>query len=112
MSRKILSADQIHQLDGGIAGKMIDHELLKIYQDITDRGHDGQKRKLVIELVFQEKNELANITLKCQAKLPASVGNTTKGRADLNSGGFIFRNDSIDNPEQTTFDDLEEKEKE
>ncbi len=106
-SKVLLSASDIHKLDNGLAEKMIDKELLMIFNDLADRGNDRKPRKLCIEVDFVDLDRgVVAMVLKCQAKLPPNVGNTTKGRTDKNAGAFTFRSKAADNPDQTSFEDI------
>jgi len=110
MPKAIISAELIPTLDDGLVGAMIDRQLLKISDDLDDRGHDGQKRKLVIELTFHKVRDEVNIDVKCNAKFPANTSHTLRGKVDSNAGGIVYRPDSPNPDQQTINDILDDKE--
>lgn len=66
-----LRLETLGALDEGRAQAIIDAEINAAIKDLDDRGGDGQKRKVVIELtMFRNKHERVETTVKAQAKLP------------------------------------------
>lgn len=103
-----LSAVTIAGLSDGYLGKQIDAEILKIFQDLEDRGQDGCERKLTVEISFKMKVQgRVRIVPKVKTKLPDHVPYETIAITDKNAGGILFRPDFAENPEQRSILDGE-----
>jgi hypothetical protein len=53
--RKYLTAQNLHMMDGGNAGLVIDHAIRSITRDVQDRPMDKTARKVVITLSLKPK---------------------------------------------------------
>ena len=113
---QVLQADTIGNLSDGYTGRLINKALESAIADTNDRGHDGQVRKVTIELTIKKaagargKEEATGdryqIDTNVKLKVPAHVPHPTICRIDLQAGGFTFRPDNSDNPDQRTFAEM------
>jgi hypothetical protein len=102
-----LSAETIAALDGGMFGKLIDSAIKQLSDDIDDRGHDGQVRKLTITIEIKRdmksRNE-RNVTIapKVKAETPAFQPSPTVAKSATREGEsvLLFQMDNPDNPDQ------------
>ena len=66
-----LKLETLGKLDEGRAQAIIDAEIKQAVADLDDRGKDGQKRKVIIELTMvRNKHDRIETVIKAQAKLP------------------------------------------
>ena len=97
---KPITADTLNKLSDGLLGRMIDGELERINHDIINRGHDGQARKLKIEIEFKVKGDRLVAKPRVKADLPTLEAPPTIAKYDQKAGGFMFSPDDASNPEQ------------
>lgn len=116
MSIKPLTCDTIGGLDNGLFGRLVDEEIRRIVDDLEDRGHDGNKRTLTIEIAFEKDVSrdphapAIHIDPQVRSKLPAKRSGVTSSKVSTVAGGqlqLIFRDDNSDNPDQPTIYDDE-----
>jgi len=53
--KELLTAESLGNLSEGYVGKMLQRALSDVTKDIYDRGHDRQKRKIVLTLDFAQR---------------------------------------------------------
>lgn len=92
----------LNLLSDGLAGRMIDAELMRINKDLVDRGHDLQPRKLKIELTFKANGAFLAVKVKAKAELPPLESPPTTAKYNQQAGGYVFSPDCADNPDQQT----------
>lgn len=111
MALQKINTETIGDLHHGFAKTVIDAALEAAQRDTEDRGSDGRKRKVVIEIAFEKIDDgTVKIGLEATAKLPkyqipdtvATIQQPTKKGA---APAFAFRSDSPDRPDQQTIDD-------
>lgn len=111
MSKVLLNADSLSELSEGYVGKMIQRAVSDVTKDIYDRGHDRQKRKIVVTLEFVTKDDKIYISPSVQTKMPAFVPPMTIGKFNNAANGIEFSPEVAANPDQGNLDDLETTEK-
>lgn len=109
MPLEALTAKNLHQLDNGIAGKLIDHALAAALRDLDDRGdQDGKPREITIKLAMTKVRGNLVTEVQVVTKSPAYRSNLTFG--ELRQKGreveLLFRPDNAENPDQQTFGDM------
>lgn len=105
-----LQAVSISSLADGYAGKAIDAGFRRIMEDIVDRGHDGQKRTMIIKVTFTpSETGQCKIGVDVGTKCPSYVPPETLAKYDHKAGGLIFSPECADNPDQMTFPDMREE---
>lgn len=102
MPKVPIGAVSLTMLSDGIVGRMLDAELDKINRDLIDRGHDGQPRKLKIEIVMKPTSGNLVVKARAKAELPPMESTPTIAKYDQRAGGFLFNTDCADNPDQQT----------
>lgn len=120
MSIKFLTCAEIGNLDNGLFGHVVDAELRKLLTDIDDRGADGQKRTITIEIAFTKdvsrdpKSPVIHVDPSVKIKVPAARSGVTVSKIGANGQGelgLMFRDDNAENPEQgTIYDNDDERE--
>ena len=114
MAVKILTCEMLSGLDNGLFGAVVDRELRRLVDDLEDRGHDGNKRTLIIQIDFSMDPSRdptscgVAIDPRVQAKLPPLRSGVTVGKVAAVPGGelgMLFRDDNADSPDQGTIYD-------
>lgn len=101
--RMTLQAITLQQLSDGYVGRVIDEELGRISKDMGSRGGDKQKRKLKLEITFQElESGRCKLDVSCVAVLPKLVPPFTIAILSEENGGFSFSPNCAENPDQLT----------
>ena len=109
MPQEALAAANIHQLDNGIAGRLIDSALASALRDLDDRGEeDGKPREVNIKLIMLKARGNLLTEVQVTTKSPAYRSNLTVG--ELRQKGreveLLFRPDNADRHDQPTLDDM------
>lgn len=104
--KELLTAESLGELSEGYVGKMIQRALSDVTKDIYDRGHDRQKRKIVLTLEFVSKDDKIYISPSVKTSVPAFVPPMTIAKFNLDANGIEFSPDVAENPDQGTIDDL------
>jgi len=107
--KELLTAESLGNLSEGYVGKMLQRALSDVTKDIYDRGHDRQKRKIVLTLDFVTKDDKIYISPSVQTKMPAFVPPMTIAKFNNAANGIEFSPVVADNPEQGTFNDIDEE---
>lgn len=108
MAKVNLSLETLGDLDSGRAERIIDHEIKTAIADLQDRGEDGQKRKVVIELMMViNKHKRIETHVKAQAKLPPRAVHPTdailqQDPQNARKHVLAFQQDAPDNAHQST----------
>lgn len=107
MPRMAMDSVTLATLSDGYLAMVVDKEIQRIVTDLQQRGHDGAKRRLKIELVFEDKGGgKIDVQPKVQAVLPPYLPPSTDAKLNPKDGRLEFRDDSGANADQTTFRDL------
>lgn len=110
MPKVPLQGMTLAMLSDGYAGKAIDAGLREIERDLMERGQDGQKRTLTIKVTFDpDEKGRVDIDTQVGVKTPAFRPPKTQAKLDQRAGGLMFNPDCSENPDQTTFADLDDK---
>lgn len=107
--RQTLSAETLHQIDGGIAGRLIDLEIARAVADLDDRGfEDGKTRKVAIELELALVDGMILTKVHVQAKLPPRTSHATaaRSRREGSKMTLLFQDVPQTHPDQNTFEDV------
>lgn len=107
-----LSVDTLGDLDGGAARLVIDAAIRTVIADLDDRGHDEKPREVIIKLTMRKmENGQVLAEVKAQAKVPEFRTAETVGivQRESNRSVVAFQSFSPRDPNQRTFDELEEK---
>lgn len=103
-----VSAGTIAQLDRGMAGLLIDHQLGILARDLDQRGEDDKPRKLVIQLEFikMKNSNLVAVDIDCKTVLPPfrAGGTVAAMHVDKKSASLSFESENPGNPDQSTID--------
>ena len=116
MALQKINCDNIGDLHHGFAKTVIDAAIEAAQRDTEDRGMDGKKRKVTIEISFEKVDDGAvKIGLEATARLPKyQIPDTVAQiQAPTRKGAppvFAFRSDSPSRPDQPTLDDAREQE--
>lgn len=108
MAKVPLDSMTLNMLSDGYAGKVIDQAFAEVTKDIHERGHDGQKRKLIVEITFAPDGlGMVKVDTQAKTKLPAFRPPQTMAKLDQRAGGLVFNTDCAANPDQMTTNDLD-----
>lgn len=106
MPKMAMDAITLASLSEGYLAMVVDKEIQRIVSDLQQRGHDGAKRRLKIELVFEDKGGgKIDVQPKVQAVLPPYLPPSTDAKLNPEKGRLEFRDDS-NNADQATFRDI------
>lgn len=105
-----VAAVTLSTLADGFAGRAIDSGLSRVMEDITARGHDGQKRTLTIKLTFTPDDKgRSSIDVDVAVKTPGYKPPKTIAKYDQAAGGLVFSPDCAENPDQLTLPNGDEE---
>jgi hypothetical protein len=105
-----LTARTLPDLSDGYAEKTIDEAMASVWRDVQERGHDGNRRKLVITLTYTPDDKgIVDIDLQVKTTVPAYRPPATKAKLNTRAGGLMFNTESADNPDQQTFSDIDNR---
>lgn len=107
MPKMAMDSVNLAALSDGYFSMTVDKEIQRIVSDLQQRGHDGAKRKLKIEFIFEDKGGgKIDVQPKVQAVLPAYLPPSTETKLNPEKGRLEFRDDSAPNVDQRTFRDV------
>lgn len=98
-------------IEGGKLNTLVKHQMARMSQDCMDRPGDKSPRKLLIELqckpVLSQDGTCEEVhqTFECRHKLPTYRSKTYVMKPT--KGGFLFNEDSLDDPNQMAMFDEE-----
>lgn len=109
-----LTSEAISQLSEGVFGKVIESEMVRLTNDLEQRGMDGKSRKLCIQLevYFDHDVKRYKIEPTCQAKLPPQKAYTTEAKMEFDPvqrGHVLQFNPDCVVPDQSTINEVIEK---
>lgn len=113
---KALTCENLASLDNGLFGRLVDAEIRKVTSDLDDRGHDGNKRTLTIQIDFVKDVSrdphapAVHMDARVTSRLPPLRSGITSGKVMTREGEFVlaFRDDNSDNVDQpTVYDDAQ-----
>lgn len=103
MPKVLLQSLTFASLGDGFNGRMIEECLMKVHEDLAQRGDDPRPRKISISVVFKpDTNGRVDIDTEYAIKLPTLRPPGTQAKINENAGGFTFNPDCSENPDQTT----------
>ena len=116
MSQQRLDCDNIGDLGEGRARAIINAAIMESTHDVDDRGEDGKERTVVIKLRMKRRSDgLVETVVAAQATLPPRQTASTVSKVTQREGRgpqLAFQSWASDNPDQNTFPQLDESEKE
>lgn len=108
-----LTAATIPALDGGIAGELIDAALASAVRDLDDRGDDGNKRKVTIEIEMTKDRGQVRSEVQVKTSIPPYRSRVTTGAIGVRKAGkaqVLFQEHDPENPDQATFPQMDSDE--
>lgn len=107
MAKAALAGMTVNLLSDGYVGRVIDEAMAQLAKDLSERGHDGKARKMVLTLsLVAEDHGRVDIDAQVALKLPAYRTPSTRAKM-TRSGEIEFNPECSENPEQQTFNDAE-----
>jgi hypothetical protein len=107
MKLEDLSGDTLGQLSEGMFGRVVQSEMIRLTNDLDQRGQDGKTRKLVINLDVYWDADRGKYMIEpsCQAKLPAQKAYSTEAKIEFDPAKkghtLMFNPDSITADQQS-----------
>jgi hypothetical protein len=118
MALETLNLDNLGELDSGQARGIVDAAIRSAIMDLEDRGGEDEKeRKVTITLILEKIGDGIAATVEASVKVPAYKTGKTVAKLTFDGSTPIngravpvikFRPGSPRNPDQKTFDDVED----
>lgn len=115
MAQQILTLETLHKFDFGKAAMAWQTALAQAVRDITDRPGDQTARKVILTATLkptlQQDGDVvdAAVDFQIQTKLPA-YQTASRPAGVTRNGQLYFQEHAPDNPDQTTFEPLDDNE--
>ena len=112
MGKLQLSTKNLHELDNGIVGEVIDAEIKNCLLDCLDRPHDNKARKVQITIdispvMMKGDCERVEVQVHASSSVPKKRANMQALAINV-KGQAYFQEFAQDNPDQTTIPSLDE----
>jgi hypothetical protein len=111
MARATLCLDNIGDLYGGAARKIIDTAIAAAVSDTDDRGHDKKPRIVTITLQMVKDDDQVLIDVTAVPKLPGYRTGVTAAKFGQKAGEvvLVFQKHAPENADQETFPEMDDK---